>query len=242
MRKLVTLREVFDISPIEGADVIELAHIDGWQVVVKKGEFKVGDLGVYFEIDSLIPIGEEGSPFAFLSKIARLDGDTWKARIKTIRLRGQVSQGLLLPLSALKDVDLSPVFGVEKYEPPVSANLAGLARGNFPSWIPKTDQERCLAGDVVISTDIGDLTIKEIVDNKFNVKVLSYNHDLNVLEYKLVTNWSVLRNNNDWLKIKLTSGKELICTRNHKIWAEDIKSYRNAEDLVVGQIILRKTD
>lgn len=55
MRKLVTIRQVSQILPIEGADLIELALIDGWQCVVKKGEFSVGALGLYFEIDSFLP-------------------------------------------------------------------------------------------------------------------------------------------------------------------------------------------
>lgn len=142
MRKLVTLRKIVDILPIDGADKIELAVIDGWNCVVKKGEFTKGDLGVYFEIDSNIPIVADG-PFQFLSSRARLDADgVWKARIKSMRLRGQISQGLLVPITVLQGFDLSAVFGVEKYEPPVPANLSGQAKGSFPSFITKTDQER----------------------------------------------------------------------------------------------------
>ena len=53
-RKLASIRKVREIKPIEGADAIELAIVDGWQCVAKKGEFKVNDLCVYFEIDSLV--------------------------------------------------------------------------------------------------------------------------------------------------------------------------------------------
>lgn len=95
-RKLVTVRTVAEIHPIEGADFIEMAVVDGWQCVVKKGEFKVGDKGVYFEIDSFLPAEDER--FAFLEK----NFITWEghygARIRTIRLKKQISQGLLLPL------------------------------------------------------------------------------------------------------------------------------------------------
>lgn len=59
MRKLASVQYVHDITPIEGADMIEVAHVLGWQCVVKKGEFEVGDLGVYFEIDSFLPIKPE---------------------------------------------------------------------------------------------------------------------------------------------------------------------------------------
>lgn len=142
MRKLVSIRKVIDILPIEGADLIELAVIDGWNCVVKKGEFNVGDLGVYFEIESNIPISEDG-PFKFLMKDARPDQEgVLRARIKSRRLRGQISQGLLVPITALNGFDLSSVFGVEKYEPTLPACLGGLASGKFPQYITKTDQER----------------------------------------------------------------------------------------------------
>ena len=55
MRKMATVRKIDALNPIEGADAIECAVVDGWKVVVKKGEFRVGDLAVYCEIDSWVP-------------------------------------------------------------------------------------------------------------------------------------------------------------------------------------------
>ena len=55
MRKLATVRRIDNILPIAGADAIECAVVGGWKVVVKKGEYQVGDLGIYCEIDSWIP-------------------------------------------------------------------------------------------------------------------------------------------------------------------------------------------
>jgi len=158
-RKLVTLRKVKELLPIENADLIELAKIDGWQVVVKKGEFKVGDLAFYFEIDSFLPLEPE---FEFLKKssLKKMLGKEG-LRLKTIRLRGKLSQGLLLPYSVLKrffvenpfnvktipnkenfEQDFSELFGVEKYEAPIPASIAGTTAGSFPYFIPKTDEER----------------------------------------------------------------------------------------------------
>jgi RNA ligase (TIGR02306 family) len=148
-RALATIRKIEELKPIEGADLIELAIVDGWQVVVKKGEFAVGDLAVYFEIDSFLPQSPE---FEFLRKSSfrkNWDG-TEGFRLKTIKLRGQLSQGLLLPTDAFnintiffaKGDDLTEVLGVSKWEKPVSPQLAGVARGNFPSFIPKTDENR----------------------------------------------------------------------------------------------------
>jgi hypothetical protein len=101
-RKLASIRRISDIQPIEGADMIELAIVDGWKVVVAKNVgHKVGDMVVYCEIDSFLPIREE---FEFLRKSSykkMVDG-TEGFRLKTIKLRGQVSQGLILPLSVFE--------------------------------------------------------------------------------------------------------------------------------------------
>jgi len=152
MRKLASIRVINEIVPIEGADKIVLAKIDGWQTVVKKGEFKPGDKCVYFEIDSLLPIRPE---FDFLRKCCYVKNDLMEGyRLKTVRLRGQISQGLALPLHAFGDdflsraevypigKDVTEELGVKKFEKPVPASLSGIAKGNFPSFVKKTDLER----------------------------------------------------------------------------------------------------
>lgn len=113
IRQLCYVVKVTDITPIEGADRVELAHVNGWQVMVKKGEYKVGDLAVYFEIDSKLP---ETEPFEFMTK--------YKYRVKTQRfLRGTtLSQGLIMTPAelGLKDVKegdfLTDKLGVTYYE------------------------------------------------------------------------------------------------------------------------------
>jgi RNA ligase (TIGR02306 family) len=146
MRKLASIRKVKEIFPIEGADRIEVAVVDGWKVVVNKGLHKVGDDIIYFEIDSFLPIREE---FEFLRKSSyrkMVDG-TEGFRLRTIRLRQQVSQGLIIPISILDGEyemyeDVTERLNVLKYEPPVPAQLSGTIKGNFPSSIKKTDEER----------------------------------------------------------------------------------------------------
>ena len=147
-RKLASIRKISDLSPIEEADKIELATIDGWKVVVAKDvNHKVGDLVVYCEVDSFLPIREE---FEFLRKSSyKKMGDQEGFRLKTIRLRGQLSQGLILPIHILpfgetfhEGQDVTEVLGIVKYEPPVPAELAGKVKGLFPSFIRKTDEER----------------------------------------------------------------------------------------------------
>ena len=85
-RKLAHIELITDLQPIEGADRIEKAIVLGWECVVKKGEFQVGQMIIYCEIDSVLP---ELPEFEFLKDR--------KYRIRTIKLKGQVSQGLILP-------------------------------------------------------------------------------------------------------------------------------------------------
>lgn len=158
MRKLASIRKIDEIRPIEGADAIECAVVGGWTVVVKKGEFKPGDVGVYFEIDSWVP--EWIAPFLVKGAEPRKYNDVPGERLRTVKLRGQLSQGLLIPIKDLAhhfpengkngnwealaeaETDVTEVLGVQKWEAPVPAQLAGQVRGNFPTAVPKTDQER----------------------------------------------------------------------------------------------------
>jgi RNA ligase (TIGR02306 family) len=152
-RKLASIRRISDIQEIPGADMIELAIVDGWKVVVaKEVGHKINDLVVYCEIDSFLPIREE---FEFLRKSSyKKMGDQEGFRLKTIRLRGQVSQGLILPIVVLnpldtniyitpfEGLDVTEMLGIVKYEPPIPAELSGKVKGLFPSFIRKTDEER----------------------------------------------------------------------------------------------------
>jgi RNA ligase (TIGR02306 family) len=202
-RKLVTIRTVAEVLPIPGADKIELARVDGWQCVVKKGEFAPGAQGVYFEIDSWLPSND--TRFGFLEKQFRKNhiGELG-ARIRTIKLRGQLSQGLLLPVSdfpelcAAANEDLAPLIGVSKWEPPMPACLAGVARGNFPYFLRKTDQERVqniphyledpALYEVTVKLDGSSMTV---YNNDGQFGVCSRNLDLTETDGN--TFWSVAR-------------------------------------------------
>jgi len=145
-RKLASVVKVLDIQHIAGADAIEVATVKGWKVVVKKNEFKVGDLAVYYEIDSFLPVTPQ---FEFLRKSSyKKMNDKEGFRLKTIKLKGQLSQGLLTPIPkgllvpAQEGDDLTELLGIIKYEPPIPAELAGEIKGSFPSFIPKTDEVR----------------------------------------------------------------------------------------------------
>lgn len=143
-RKLCTVRQISAVKPIEGADLIEAVQVDGWWVVAKKGEFPVGTYALYFEIDSWIPT--ELAPFLSKGKEPREYNGIRGERLRTVKLKGQISQGLLIPAPAFvfsleDDSDLDTHFNIQKWEPPAEFRSAD-AKGNFPSFIPKTDQER----------------------------------------------------------------------------------------------------
>ena len=169
MRKLASIRQIIEILPIEGADLIVRVKVDDWYCVALKTEFAVGDLCVYFEIDSFIPLMPQVEHLR--AKAFKKMGDKEGIRIKTIRLKGQISQGLALPLSVLgprEDIftinegcigaDVSAQLGVEKYEQPIPQELNGQVKGNFPPFIKKTDQDRCQNMGYRIFTENKDTT------------------------------------------------------------------------------------
>lgn len=157
-RKLATVRKIEEIKPIDGADAIEAVRVDGWWVVAKKGDYTVDSMALYLEIDSWVPT--EIAPFLTRAGHEPKEFEGVKGeRLRTVKLRGFTSQGLLLPISdfngqpvvmrqdgamreAIIDADITDFLGVQKWERPIPAQLAGMAKGNFPSFIPKTDQER----------------------------------------------------------------------------------------------------
>lgn len=141
-RKMASIQKIEKLSSIPNADKIELAKVLGWQCIVKKGEFKIGDKCVYFEVDSHL---KSEPPWAeFLRKT--------KFRVKTIKLRGQISQGLAMPLSILPDTnkkyeigeDVSEILEVTKYEIPIKQQAVTAAdiEAPFPGWLTKTDSWR----------------------------------------------------------------------------------------------------
>ena len=168
-RKLATIERVKDIVPHDNADTLEIALIKGWRVIVQKDIFHKNDLVLYFEIDSFLPVMPQ---FEFLRKSSfRSSADIGEGfKIKTIKLRGEISQGLLAPLSdfpqyfawdyvnegwyAPKEIgyfdspgfregdDVTELMGVKKWEIPLAPCLKGDCVGLFPSFIPKTDEER----------------------------------------------------------------------------------------------------
>jgi RNA ligase (TIGR02306 family) len=146
MRKLASIQRIVSVNPHPNADRLDLIQVLGWHLVTGKGNFKPGDLCVYFECDSILP---DVPQFEFMRDR--------KFRVRVIKLRGETAQGLALPLVEMIPLGLNPnlvnegddvteLLGVKKYDPEESLNngkkLGGDARGLFPSFIPKTDEIR----------------------------------------------------------------------------------------------------
>jgi len=174
MRKLATIRQISEVAPIVGGDMIERARVDGWDVVIRRGELKPKDLCVFFEIDSFLPTTES---FLFLERNGRkkmiYEGKEVEGyRLRTCKLRGQISQGLALPLSSFPNLsttelgaDVSEELGVIKYEAPIPACLSGEVKGAFPSWISKSDEERLQnILDILVTHKGKQFTVTEKVD------------------------------------------------------------------------------
>jgi RNA ligase (TIGR02306 family) len=212
MRKLAKIVRIDELNPIEGADAIECAVVGGWKVVAQKGLYNVGDLAVYFEIDSWIP--NSLAPFLSKGKEPREFEGVKGERLKTIKLRGQLSQGLLMPLdeaipettSFMEGDDVTEYLGIKKWEKPVNAQLAGVCRGNFPSLIPKTDQERVqnmkkeIAANAVSIFEVTEklegssMTVyRMVVDGEMQFGVCSRNMDLKETEGNSF--WATARKN-----------------------------------------------
>ena len=162
MRKLASIQSVISVEPIEGADKIELAHVLGWQCVVNKGQMRPGDKAVYFEIDSFLPFRAE---FEFLraSSYRKTDLMGEGFRLRTMKFRGQVSQGLLLPITAFSEIaadieigtDVSELLGVKKWEIEEAASSGGTIIGTLPMDVPKTDETRVQADPELIGEFAG---------------------------------------------------------------------------------------
>jgi RNA ligase (TIGR02306 family) len=143
--KVATIEEIAEIIPHPNADALELAKIKGWQVCIKKGEFKKGDMCIYICVDSVL---EDKPIYEFLRNK--------NFRIKTVKLRGQISQGIAFPMSLFKTLghdtvvftepdvigsDVSHYVYAKHYEKPLSAQLSGQVYGLMPSYLRKTDED-----------------------------------------------------------------------------------------------------
>lgn len=205
MRKLASVQKITDIQPIPGADNIQVASVLGWKCVVKKDEFKPDDLCIYCEVDSILPPRAE---FEFLKPRGY--------RIKTIKLKGQVSQGICFPLSMLppnigynEGDDVTSILDVEKYEPPIDESISGEIRGNFPHQVPKTDETRIQSVPNLIQEITGKLVYISVKIDGTSMTVANIDNDVHVCSRNLSmketeksAQWNIVRKYNLAEKLK----------------------------------------
>lgn len=241
MKKLATIERIKEFKKHPNADRLNLITIKGWQCVTAE-QYEVGDLVIYIQVDTTVP-KVDWADFLF----AREKEGAERARIKSIKLRGETSQGLCLPLCVLPEqfhidtqdepnlegYDVTELLGIEKYEKPVPVSLSGEVEGDFPTHlVPKTDEERCLAEHSVLVTEDGEKTIGEICETKYSGKILSYNIETGKNEYKQIVDWNISSGCDDWYEIELDDGKVVTITGNHRVWVDELSCYRRVCDLV----------
>ena len=253
MRKLATIDIVEDVRKHPDADTLDIIIVRGWQIISKSGNFKIGDKAVVFEIDSVFEKDSVVGLSLPVDKATRVHteekGYVDEAfRIKTIKLRGQISQGYALPVTYfegkgvdLDAEDLTTELNVLKYDKPESWSGPGAGRantaGSFPTdYVKKTDQERCLSFDAQIQTELdGIKTIQEICETKYKGNVLSKDLITNSKVYKPVVDWSIQNSlEEDWLELETESGKKILVTPNHIVYNADKAEYVEAKELTIG--------
>jgi RNA ligase (TIGR02306 family) len=166
--KLASIETIRQIRPHQNADRLELAHVLGWQSVIKKGEFQSGERVVFVAIDTILP----PAPWSqFLASQSRPDQPI---RLKTVKLRGEYSQGLILPLHILppsaqllpEGSDVSEIIGIRKYEKEIPLNMSGEITGGFPTRLcATTDEENVLSNPELFQSLYGEnVTITQKLD------------------------------------------------------------------------------
>ena len=184
--KLATVEIVKELLPIDGADRIELCKVNGWHSVVIKNTFKVGDRVVFIPIDTIL------DPAPWNSAFHDKDNPTAPIRVRTKKLRGVISSGLVFHTNILPDPFYEPqigedvsdlIGGIKKYVKQIPIQLAGIAKGDFPSHIvSKTDEDNLLSNPLVLDElkqcdtivvttkmDGTSLTVIKEVDSTFRV-------------------------------------------------------------------------
>jgi len=216
--ELATYETITEILPIEGADRIELARVQGWQSVIRKGEFKVGDQVIFVPIDTVL------TPSAWNEHLQDKNDPSKPIRLKTVKLRGVVSQGLILRTSLIsaqeiwdhsddpaEDTSLAGMLGITKYEKPVPAHLAGQVAGDFPTnLLSRTDEDNLKSNievlDELKQADFVEATLKidgtsatyiKELDNSF--RVCSRNLELKDTESNV--HWQMARKYDIWNKV-----------------------------------------
>lgn len=162
-RKLASIQEISQLAPVKNSDFIEKATVLGWEIVVKKGIFNVGDKCIYIEVDGFLPVTDERFEFLRSSSYKKNELVGEGFRVRSIKLRGQISQGLLLPLSDFPELrtdlsigtDVTDELKIKKYEEPEQQTGIGRTIGAFSPIVSKSDEMRIQSIPTLLTELIG---------------------------------------------------------------------------------------
>jgi len=229
MRKLASIKQITNLYPIEKKDKIVLAEVDGWQVIVQKELYNVGDKVIYCEIDSVLPEKEE---FEFLR--------SKNFRIKTMKMSSVVSQGICFPMSILPKGnysigdDVTDIIGVKQYEATMDndknvevvptkkypkflmrykwfRNLVLPKKQNkgFPSFISKTDETRIQNAPFYLDMDCKFIATEKVDGQSGTFALVRHKSKIPFIKDKF---------------------EYMVCSRNLRLWKKDNSSYWSVSD------------
>jgi len=240
MRKLASIKIISDIQPIEGKDRIVLAMVDGWQVIVKKDEFKIGDKCVYCEIDSVLP---ETEYFEFLR--------SKNFRIKTMKMAGVISQGICFPLHILPagcyeaEDDVTEILDIKQYEATMDIEKMAtepINKRKYPHFLMKMEWFRKLVLPKKQAKGFPNFISKTDETRIQNVPFYLKNKD------EWVATEKVDGQSGTFFLVKekkkpIFNRKKFefgVCSRNLRLWQQDTSSYWKVADKYNIESVLRR--
>lgn len=244
------------------AEKLELGRIGSYQVVVQKGLYNDGD-EVIFAPEKSVLTGQLKSEYE-----QYLAGPN-KDRVKSVRLRDQISSGIIIPPHLVPDFDsivsgedVSEKLGITKYEPPIPTQLAGKVKSFDMPFVGSHDCEHanvyvndlidgervvitekvhgCCDENTILITEDGEKTIKEICDTKYKGMILSFDVDKEIVEFDKIINHDIQENIDNWFLIELEDGTEIKLTDNHRVYLPDLNCYRSVSEIKEGDYFLLK--
>jgi RNA ligase (TIGR02306 family) len=232
---MATIEVIKEINDHPNADVIELAKVRGWQCVVRKGDFSAGDKVVFCEIDSWIP--NDLAPFLSKGDCVRDYNGIKGNRLRTVRLRGEISQGLVLPIDKTEGLadravgeDVSKELNIVKWEPEIPASLSGVVVGQFPTHIvPKTDEER--VQNIFESIDKEDLWEVSIKIDGSSMTIIHFEEEIRVCSRNLELKFSKENESNTFVTMTRLLKEKII-----KLSDEFFKMFGHKNFAIQGEL------
>lgn len=242
------------------ADSLLIGKVGSYQVVVQKGLYNDGDDVIFAPEKSILTGNIKNEYEKYLS-------GTDKNRVKSVRLRGEISCGIIIPKHLVPDfdsydydTDISDLLEITHYEPPIPKELQGKVNTFSLPFIGSHDCEHygvyanefidgervviseklhgCCDENTILVTENGEMTIREICESKYTGNVLSYDIDSNKIEYDEITNHDIQDNINNWYLIELEDGTIIKLTENHNVFLPELNCYRQVSDIKEGDYFL----